>query len=124
MGDLRAGLRARVPPSRASHEAAGVRFALTEGRLPTTAVNLTQIDSPLRAKGRSQSCEMSAQFLKGDRSAEADGRCCNPLWRERSGWDSADGRRSRRPVDQPDGQLLDGSEESRTVATASGHSGG
>jgi hypothetical protein len=53
MGDLRVGLRTRVPPSRASHTAAGARFALTEGRLPTTAVNLTQIDSPLSAKAGS-----------------------------------------------------------------------
>jgi hypothetical protein len=49
MGDLRVGPRARVPPSRASHTAAGARFALTEARLLTTAVNLTQVDSPLRA---------------------------------------------------------------------------
>jgi hypothetical protein len=47
MGDLRVGLRARVPRSRASHTATGARFALTEGRLAATAVNLTQIDSPL-----------------------------------------------------------------------------
>jgi hypothetical protein len=47
VGDLRVGLRARVPPSRASHTAAGARFALTEGRLPITAVNLSHIDSPL-----------------------------------------------------------------------------
>ena len=33
MGDPRVGPRARVPPSRASHTAAGARFALTEGRL-------------------------------------------------------------------------------------------
>jgi hypothetical protein len=50
MGDLCVGVRARVPPPRASYEATGARFASTEGRLPTTAVNLTQIDSPLSAK--------------------------------------------------------------------------
>jgi hypothetical protein len=47
MGDLRVGLRVRVPASRARHTPAGARFALPEGRLPSTAVNLTQIDSPL-----------------------------------------------------------------------------
>ena len=51
MGDVRVGLRARLPPSRASRTAAGAWFALTEDRLATTAVNLTQIDSPLRVKG-------------------------------------------------------------------------
>ena len=50
MGDVRVGLRARLPPSRASRTAAGAWFALTEDRLATTAVNLTQIDSPLAEK--------------------------------------------------------------------------
>ncbi len=54
MGDSRVGLRARVPPSRAGHTATGARFALTEGRLLTTAVNLTQIDSLLVAKRASR----------------------------------------------------------------------
>jgi hypothetical protein len=43
VGDLRDGLRARVPPSRASR----TLFALTARRLPTTAIDLTQIDIPL-----------------------------------------------------------------------------
>ena len=49
MGVLRVCLRVRVPPYRASHTAAGAWFA-SEVRLPTTGVNLTQIDSPLREK--------------------------------------------------------------------------
>jgi hypothetical protein len=48
--DSRASLRARVPPSRASHRAAGGRFAPATVRLPVTAGNLTQIDTPFRAK--------------------------------------------------------------------------
>jgi hypothetical protein len=51
MGALRVGLRARVTLSRAIHTVACAPFALTESRPPTTAGNLTQMDSPLRGKG-------------------------------------------------------------------------
>ena len=54
---MRLVLRARVPPSRASHTAAGARFSLTEARLSTAAVNLTQMDSPLTRK-----CSPCASF--------------------------------------------------------------
>ena len=60
---MRIGLRARVPSSRASHTAADARFALTEGRLSTTAVNLTQIDSLLRHKRASGACRLRASAL-------------------------------------------------------------
>jgi hypothetical protein len=40
-------LRARVPPSRASHRAAGGRFTPATVRLPAAAGNLTQMDIPL-----------------------------------------------------------------------------
>jgi hypothetical protein len=49
-GDSCVSLRARVPPSRASHRAAGGRFARATVWLPATAGNLTQMDTPLAHK--------------------------------------------------------------------------